>query len=301
MAVPTAERVILANSAALAVHERGMPGPDRPTVLLTHGWPDSHAVWDLVADRLADRFHVVTYDMRGVGRSTPGLAHKPYTLDKLAADLDAVVTAVSPNRPVHLVGHDWGSVTGWEHVMDPTYDGHLISFTSLSGPNLDHTGWLLRQKPRRRHLTVVLGQAVRSAYTVVLSIPVARTAMWRLGGATVFRRWLRLSEGVEGYPGPGLAKDAVAAVGLYRNNISARLRRPSLRPVGLPVQLIVATRDRYVSPRLLDTMTDWLPDLVRTEVDAGHWSPRTHPERLASLITAFVDTVEALAAERAPA
>lgn len=299
--VTETERVILANTAALAVYERGKPGPDRATVVLAHGWPDSHAVWDLVADRLADRFHVVSYDMRGVGRSAPALTPKPYTLDKLAADLDAVVTAVSPDRPVHLVGHDWGSVTGWEHLMTRAYDGHLASFTSLSGPNLDHIGWLLRQRPRRRHVRPLLGQMLKSSYTMVLSVPLVRTSMWRLGGGPAFRRWLRVTERVEGYPGPGLAEDAIAAVGLYRHNILARLRRPALRPVGLPVQLIVATRDHYVSPRLLDTMADWVPDLTRTEVAAGHWSPRTHPDRIASLVTAHVDAVEARADERTPA
>jgi pimeloyl-ACP methyl ester carboxylesterase len=291
------ERTVLSGTAALRVHERGSAGDGRPTLVFTHGWPDDHDVWGLVADRLEDRFHVVAFDVRGVGGSTPALTHKPFTLDKLAADIDAVIAAVSPDRPVHLVGHDWGAVQGWEVVQTPAFAERIASFTSLSGPCLDHTGAMLRSRVRRPtpgNLRPVFAQGIRSAYTVVLSAPLAGTWMWRLGFGPVFRRWLQLSEGVlldGGYPGPDLAAVAIAAVPLYRQNIWSRLRRPDPRPVGVPVQLIVATKDNYVSPRVFDDAGTWVADLTRTEVPAGHWSPRTHPDALADLIGSFVDGI----------
>ena len=52
----------------IAVYEEG--NPDGPTVVLVHGWPDSHVLWDGVAPLLADRFRIVRYDNRGVGRSS---------------------------------------------------------------------------------------------------------------------------------------------------------------------------------------------------------------------------------------
>ena len=48
----------------IAVYEEG--NPDGPTVVLVHGWPDSHVLWDGVAPLLADRFRIVRYDNRGV-------------------------------------------------------------------------------------------------------------------------------------------------------------------------------------------------------------------------------------------
>jgi pimeloyl-ACP methyl ester carboxylesterase len=292
------ERTVLSGTAALQVYERGEASDDRPTLLFTHGWPDDHDVWGLVADRLEDRFHVVSFDARGVGGSTPALVHKAFTLDKLAADIDAVAAAVSPDRPVHLVGHDWGAVQGWEVVQTPAFAERITSFTSLSGPCLDHTGAMMRSRVRRpgpRNLRPVFAQSVRSAYTVVLSAPLAGTWMWRLGFGPLFRRWLKVTEGVplDGcYPGPDLPEVAIAAVRLYRQNIWSRLRRPDPRPVGVPVQLIVATKDNYVSPRVFDDAATWVADLTRAEVPAGHWSPRTHPGELAALIEAFVTSVE---------
>lgn len=298
----SAERVVVSGTAALAVFEHGAAPAEAPTVVLAHGWPDSHEVWDLVATRLAGRFHVVSYDMRGVGRSTAALERHPYTLDRLAADLDAVVTAVSPGRPAHVVGHDWGSVVGWEYVQTPAFAAHAASFTSVSGPNLDFAGWLLRQGRWRDGAGALLDQVARSGYTTVLSLPVLRTAMWRLGMDRLLRAWLRWSEGVTGYPGPGLVRDAVAAVPIYRSNILPRLRRPELRDTSVPVQVVVAARDRYVSPRLAKlTVRRWLPTATVEEIDAGHWSPRTRPDVLAALIAGHVDRNETAGTTSGPA
>lgn len=279
------------------MHERGAPEVG-PTILLAHGWPDTHHVWDLVADRLEGRFHVVTFDSRGVGGSTAPAGRGAFSLPALAADIAEVAAAVRPGGPVHLVGHDWGSIQGWEVAQTPALAEGIASYTSLSGPCLDHLAAALRDRVRRptpRRLRPVLDQAGRSSYTVVLSTPGLRTGIWRLGLAEGFRRWLRSTEGVEvaNYPGEGLAAAAVAGVPIYRQNLWSRLRRPDPRPVGLPVQLVVATEDRYVRPQAFDGIDRWVADLTRRELGAGHWSPRTHPDEVAGLIGGFVGSIEA--------
>src|SRR3954469_16013204 len=145
----------------LAVFERGDSGD--PTVVLMHGYPDTHAVWDEVAELLADRFHVVTYDVRGAGASDHPKGSGNYTFELLMADLRAVLDAVSPGEPVHLVGHDWGSIQSWEAVC--TMPRRFASFTSMSGPCLDHVAYWMRRNVRslspRRYLDS-LGQLLRS-------------------------------------------------------------------------------------------------------------------------------------------
>ncbi len=280
------QSIVLSGTAALAVYERGEPKPERTSIVMAHGWPDSHEVWDLVADRLHEAgFHVATFDARGVGESTAAMVHRPYTLDKMAADIGAVIAAVSPDRPVHLVGHDWGGVQGWEFVTSDACVGLVETFTTLSGPNLDHLGRLLRSSAR-----AAVVQGSKSLYTLALSIPVLRTAMWRLGMARAFPRWLQLTEGIRpesGYPGPGLAQHAIAAVPLYRTNIFGRMRRPEIRPVRVPVHQLVATRDRYVSASVLAESANFVDDFTRTEIEAGHWSPRTHPDQVAREIATY--------------
>src|SRR4051794_15964173 len=54
----------------LCVAELGEADGNVPTVVLIHGYPDSKEVWAQVAGQLADRFHVVLYDVRGCVRSS---------------------------------------------------------------------------------------------------------------------------------------------------------------------------------------------------------------------------------------
>ncbi|WP_438803981.1 alpha/beta fold hydrolase [Nocardia cyriacigeorgica] len=93
--------------------------PAAPPLVLVHGASDTHRTWEQVAVILADEFRVITYDVRGHGQSGAPHALGDYRLDRLADDLYAVIDTVSPDRPVHLAGHGWGAVQGWEAVLDP--------------------------------------------------------------------------------------------------------------------------------------------------------------------------------------
>jgi pimeloyl-ACP methyl ester carboxylesterase len=134
----TSRRVTGAGGVELAVYEAGDPAA--PTVVLVHGYPDNAEMWQPVVDHLADRFHVVTYDTRGAGVSDAPNTTADYRLGLLVEDLAAVADATSPDRPVHLAGHDWGSVQAWEAVTTDRMAGRIASYTSMSGPCLDHTG-----------------------------------------------------------------------------------------------------------------------------------------------------------------
>ncbi|MDQ4031162.1 MAG: alpha/beta fold hydrolase, partial [Actinomycetota bacterium] len=128
--------VITTDGVALRVYESGPL--DAPTVICVHGYPDDHTVWDGVAAELAPRYRVVSYDVRGAGASGKPRSRLAYRLDQLAEDLAAVVNAVSPARQVHLLAHDWGAVATWHAVTGEWLRGRVASYTSISGPCLDH-------------------------------------------------------------------------------------------------------------------------------------------------------------------
>ncbi|WP_157011889.1 alpha/beta fold hydrolase, partial [Mycobacterium celatum] len=85
-----------ADGVRLAVCEEGKA--DGPTVVLVHGWPDSHVLWDGVVPLLAERFRVVRYDNRGVGGSSAPKRVSAYTMARFADDFAAVVDACSSGR-----------------------------------------------------------------------------------------------------------------------------------------------------------------------------------------------------------
>ncbi|MFG2369875.1 SDR family oxidoreductase [Streptomyces sp. NPDC048504] len=291
------ERWVRTGGVELCVAELG--DPSRPTVVLVHGYPDSKEVWTQVASRLADRFHVVLYDVRGHGRSTaPEPLRGGFTLEKLTDDFLAVADAVSPDRPVHLVGHDWGSVQSWEFVTVERTVGRIASFTSMSGPSLDHFGhWINKRltRPTPRRVGQLLGQGAKSWYVYLLHTPVLPELAWR---GPLGKRWPKILERVEkapsgDYPTSSLPTDAAHGAWLYRDNIRARLRRP--RPdayAHAPVQLVTPLGDAFLSEKLYDELELWAPGAVRHTLPDKHWIPRTRPDQLASWITEFVTTHE---------
>ena len=291
------ERRVRTGGVELCVAELGEPG--QPTVVLVHGYPDSKEVWAQVAARLADRFHVVLYDVRGHGRSTaPRPLRGGFTLEKLTDDFLAVADAVSPDRPVHLVGHDWGSVQAWEFATVARTEGRIASFTSMSGPSLDHFGHWINTRLRRptpRRVSQLLGQGAKSWYVYALHTPVLPELAWRGPLGKVWPRLLERFERVpaDGYPTSSLPTDAAHGAWLYRDNVRARLRHPRADAYAhAPVQLITPLGDAFLSERLYDELEQWVPQLTRRTLPARHWIPRSRPDQLAAWIGEFVTVNE---------
>ncbi len=281
-------RLLRPDGVRLAVYEEG-PAPERgghaETVILVHGYPDTHHVWDGIAARLVDRYRVVRYDVRGAGRSTTPTDRGGFSLVHLAADLIAVADLVSPGRRVHVVGHDWGSIQTWEPITDPVQSARFASFTSISGPCIDHAlHWL--EDHRRDGLA--RDQLRRSWYILFFRVPWLAPAVWRAGFDKVFTRELARREGVPpALVSPTLQEDGARGVELYRANM--QLRRPRDRSTDVPVQLVVLADDPYISPKLLDDIPRWTSNLVRRTVGGSHWTVRAHPERIAPLVAEHVE------------
>ncbi|ONI77714.1 short chain dehydrogenase [Actinosynnema sp. ALI-1.44] len=277
-------RTVRSGDVSLAVFEQG----DRknPTVLLVHGYPDNHTMWDGVAARLSSQFHVVTYDVRGAGDSTKPRAVADYEISKLAADLFAVVDVVSPDRPVHVVAHDWGSVQAWHAVTAD--DPRIASYTTISGPSLDHMGqWVRRRlaRPTPRNLVQLARQQLHSWYIVAFHLPVLPKLVWRLGAT-------KLIAAVEGLDRVPSTADALHGMKLYRANIFQRVGSPERRATSVPVQLIVPTGDRYLSPDVYADLADWAPNLWRRKIIGGHWVASAKPNAIARMVSEFVSHVE---------
>jgi NAD(P)-dependent dehydrogenase (short-subunit alcohol dehydrogenase family)/pimeloyl-ACP methyl ester carboxylesterase len=289
-----------AGDVKLALIQRGDPA--HPTIVLVHGYPDTSGVWDELAELLAHRFHVVAYDVRGAGASTAPGSTDGYVFARLIADLEAVIKEVSPDRPVHLVGHDWGSLQCWEAVSTPRLAGRVASFTSMCGPSIDQaTAWL-----RRRALTGPRGvadlanQMARSWYIGFFQLPVLPELAWRGG---LGRRWGKLlaASGIPprpGHPADTITQDAVNGISLYRANMANRMARPYPSKVDIPVQLVIATRDRFIAEQTQLSAKGYVPRLWLRRVRAPHWIPRTHAARLAEWITEFAAHVDGEPATR---
>lgn len=279
----------------LRVVEEG--NPDGPVLVLVHGWPDTHHLWDAVAPLLADRFRVVRYDNRGAGASTVPAKVADYRLERLAEDFYAVLDAVSPDAPAHVLAHDWGSVLVWEAVTEPQARQRVASFTSVSGPNLDYVGMWVRgalRRPTPGRLAGPLSQLASSWYTLLFQLPAAPELVLRFG---LSRWWPRFvgafdrTDHTKVATAPTLAEDMANGVNLYRANIPPRLLAPRERRTDVPVQLVVNTGDLAVRPASYGNYGEFAANLRRREVPSGHWLPYSDPALLAALAVEFVDLV----------
>ncbi len=270
-------RWVESGGVRLAVYEDG-PGDGVPVVLV-HGYPDNASVWDGVVLELADRFRVIRYDVRGAGESGEPSSRDGYLISRLVEDLAAVVRDVS-DQPVHLVAHDWGSIQSWAAVSDPELSGLFASYTSISGPDLDHVGAWMRRGSKVR----VLRQLLHSWYIGAFQVPVVPELVWRL---PALRRKFHAKY-----------RDARNGIELYRANMVGRLSRPGARRISLPVQQLALTQDPFVTPSILEAADPWCERLWRRPVVGGHWLVRDKPVLIARMIVEFIDHLGGSAAPR---
>ena len=88
-----------------------------PAILLLHGYPQTHVMWNKIAPVMAKKFFLVIPDLRGYGDSGKPAAngdHNVYCKRATAQDQVEVMAELG-HRSFHVVGHDigwlWTTVT----------------------------------------------------------------------------------------------------------------------------------------------------------------------------------------------
>jgi pimeloyl-ACP methyl ester carboxylesterase len=100
----------------LAWGDASMTSPERPPLLMQHGWMDVAASFQFVVDALPSDRHVLAFDWRGFGLTdTPH--SDTYWLPDYLGDLDAMLDALffgpaalhPRSAPIDLLGHSMGA------------------------------------------------------------------------------------------------------------------------------------------------------------------------------------------------
>ncbi len=90
------------NGIELALLDRG----SGPAVVLVHGFPLDHTMWDAQIDPLAENHRPIVPDLRGFGQS--GVTEGVVTMEQFADDLAAMLDALNVSEPVALCGLSMG-------------------------------------------------------------------------------------------------------------------------------------------------------------------------------------------------
>jgi cis-3-alkyl-4-acyloxetan-2-one decarboxylase len=141
-------------------------GAGDEVLLMIHGWPDTHRLWDAQVAAFGGDFRCVRFSLPGFD-TTPA-PPEPFSLQRTVALIAGIVDAVSPSRPVTLMVHDWGCLFGYVYLVEhPHRVGRLIGLDIGDAGSRAH-----RQSLSRRQQAMVAG------YQLWLALA------WRVGGRT---------------------------------------------------------------------------------------------------------------------
>jgi len=96
------------NGAELAYVDAGAGRP----VVLVHGFPLDHSMWNAQIDALSEDYRVIAPDLRGFGRS--GVSEGTVTMQQFADDLAGLLCALQVDEPVVLCGLSMGGYVAWQ-------------------------------------------------------------------------------------------------------------------------------------------------------------------------------------------
>ncbi|HEY0972797.1 MAG TPA: alpha/beta fold hydrolase [Gemmatimonadales bacterium] len=270
-------------AAADGVTLRCLVAGEGPLVVLLHGFPDApESCWRHQLPALvAAGYRVAAPALRGYGGSDRPSGIAPYALDRLAADVVALVRSLGEERAALVAGHDWGGLVTW--YLGAHHPGVADRLAVLNAP---HPAALARELRRP-------GQLLRSLYALFFQLPALPEALLSRGdyapvrsavqravrrpGAFTEADWEAMRRAIAE---PGALRAALA----YYRAAGRRTARQLLqrgRPdaaagdtavVPLPTLLLWGGRDPFQSERLTHGLERWVPRLaIRHFPDAGHW------------------------------
>jgi pimeloyl-ACP methyl ester carboxylesterase len=267
-------------------------GPDDGrAVILIHGWTERLAFWGPVIKRLsAGGLRSVAYDLRGHGRSAPGVGDD-YALDRFGEDLEAVLaTTVAHGERAMVVGHSLGamSIAAWaEHhdvgaraaaaAMVNTGLGDLISGHLLFG---ELGKWLNHPATSRRFIglrTRIPAFSSPLQQAIVRYVAFGPTAT--VGQVAFFERMLM-----------DCPPDVRAATGVALSDMNLW---HAVSRLTVPTLVIAGDRDRLTPAPHARRIADTLPELhaLLELPDTGHMAPLERPDELTAALRALLAAV----------
>jgi epoxide hydrolase 4 len=289
---------IRANGIDLDVHAAGDAGA--PLLLFLHGFPEHADSWLDVRPAFAGRWHVVAPNQRGYGRSSKPEGVAAYAIKHLVRDMLGVADQLSPERPITVVGHDWGgSVAYAMAIAAPRRVGKLAVINGV------HPG------PFQRALIEDEAQRRASAYMHELRAPDAEQRLSANGYAGLLQMigrfgdlaWLtpdKRAVYLEAWSQPGAL---TAMLNWYRasplvvpkaGEAVDMAKVPKLDPaqlrVRMPHLLIWGMRDKALLPVSRSTLQEYCdhPVVVREIDGADHWVVHQRREEVVALLKDFL-------------
>ncbi len=267
---------------------RSWGNPDRPPLLMLHGFPEYGGAWSDLAPHLSDHFHCIAPDQRGYGQSWAPEGIEHYVLSQLVADMGILIEQVG--APVTVLGHDWGASVAYGLAM---FRPELVSRLIIANG--------VHPVPFQREMAKGGAQSAASQYINQLRSP--DSAIWlsadnfakleaffRHGMGTDWLADARMDDYRTEWARPGRLE---AMLNWYRASplVVADPGVPCTNVPSLPVDrlqvrcphlLIWGPKDRALLPETTEGLEGFASNLSRVTIpDADHWLHHQKPQDVA--------------------
>ena len=283
-------------ASGVRLHYAHCGEPDRPLLLLLHGFPECWLAWRELMPLLADQFYVVAPDLRGYNLSDRPAQVERYRMPELVSDVSALLEHLGA-RQCHVVGHDWGGALAWAFAIAKPRQVSRLAILNAPHP------WLFAQALARD-----AAQQQASAYMNWLRKPGAESVLAQDGFARL--RGILCGHGDSSWLTPELLahyqkawSQGGALTGMLNWYRATPLHPPgsdgsrtdalNLRPqdfmVRVPTLVLWGTADVALLPMLLDGLSDFVPELLVHRLDGlSHWLVHENPQLIARYLRVFL-------------
>jgi pimeloyl-ACP methyl ester carboxylesterase len=270
------------------VYATEIPGEDPPIVLM-HGFPDDHRIYDKLQPRLSPR-RAVAFDFVGYGRSDRKDGEH-FSPEDHGAEITAVLDALGIDQTV-LVGHDASGPDAVAYsIASPRRVARLVLLNTVFGN---------QPSMKLPEMTQLFADSqLKTLADDLVGDP--NQLLWLLQRWGV--QWELDADAPEGivrksilpqFYGDDQQPDAIASVRAWTarlhdalNQQDALVSSGCLSRLQVPVSIIWGEKDRYLNASLAAEIAALFPNpSVHLLPGAGHWPQHDQPDTVAELLKA---------------
>jgi haloalkane dehalogenase len=289
-ALATREHLVKTSKGNVFVRE--IPGDDPPIVLM-HGFPDDHSIYDRLLPLLSPR-RAVAFDWRCYGRSERAELGG-FSLQEHASELEALLDQLDIDRAV-LVGHDASGPDAVAFtVAHPQRVTHLVLLNTIFGhlPSL--------KLPEM--IRLLADPALAPLADAMINDELQR--LWLLqftadhwGVDASDQQGIAVQSILPQFFGNAAQPDSLPAIRAWTAGLFDSLREQdklagigALGDLGVPVSIIFGESDRYLDTSLAREIAGLFTNpSLHVVPAASHWPQHDQPHVVADLLAAIAST-----------
>jgi 3-oxoadipate enol-lactonase len=264
-------KTLTVNGIELATVDQG----SGPPLVLVHGFPLDHTMWDAQVEALSGRYRVIAPDLRGFGQS--GVTDGKVTMRQFAADVAALLDALDVEGPVVFCGLSMGGYVGWQFWVNHTHRvrGLILCDTRAAADTPEVAAERLKMADR------VLGEGPGPLVQMMMPRLFAQgTGAQRPDVVESLRRVMESTD-----------PRSIAAAG--RGMAERPDATSMLGQIGCPCLVLVGQLDAISPPHEMQSIAQAIPGARFVQIaGAGHMSPMEMPAEVSRAMADFLGELD---------